>query len=289
MAENKDGASLIRETYKMGILGIGNMGSVIVKALISNKILKPEEVSIFDIKTENCEKLSKELGVIIEKNESDLFIKSRYILFAVKPQVLEDVLGKIKSTLIKDFDLDNIMERKTIISIAAGIPISFYEERFGKKAAVVRIMPNILALVNEAASALTRNKNATDEDFSFVNGIFDKIGVTVQVPENLLDAVTGLSGSGPAFIAILVEAMADGGVKMGLPRDIAYKLAAQTVKGTGEMLLRTKMHPGVMKDIVSSPAGTTITGIHALERNGFRNTIITAIEAATLRSKELKK
>ena len=165
--------------------------------------------------------------------------------------------------------------------------MSVYENTFGGNIPVVRIMPNVLASVNQAASALSKNKNISAEQFGFVNSIFEKIGLVVQINEYLMDVVTGLSGSGPAFIAILIESMTDGAVKMGMPRDVAYKLAAQTVKGTGEMLLKTEIHPGVMKDMVTSPGGTTIVGVHTLEKNNFRSTIISAIEASTLKSKEL--
>ncbi len=273
--------------YKLGILGLGNMGSVLLKAIINNNIVSAEKIIIYDILDELNEKYTKSVSVTVANDEIDLFLKSENILIAIKPQFLSKTVEKINSNIPKDKNIEDLIKSKMIISIAAGKPISFYEKGFGKELAVVRIMPNILAVVNEAASALTRNNNVSDEQFEFVLSIFNKIGTTVQVKEHLMDVVTGMSGSGPAFIAILVEAMADGAVKLGMPRDVAYKLAAQTIKGTGEMLLKTKMHPGVMKDMVSSPGGTTITGIHALERNGFRNTIMNAIEAASLRSEAL--
>lgn len=273
--------------YKLGILGIGNMGSIFLKSVVENGIVPAKEIAIYDIIKKNTEKFKKSLSVIVTNDEIELFIDSEFFFIAVKPQFLPEIIDKIISQVKKMENFQKIIKSKTIISIAAGIPIDFYTKKLGDEISIVRIMPNILASVNEAASALTPNINVTAEQLDFVTTIFERIGLAVQVKEHLMDVVTGMSGSGPAFIAILVEAMVDGAVKMGMPRDVAYKLAAQTVKGTGEMLLKTELHPAIMKDMVSSPGGVTIVGIHELEKRGFRNTVINAVEAATLRSKEL--
>lgn len=268
------------------------MGSIFLKSVVKNSLVPSNKIIIYDIKKNITEKYSKTLSVQTAKDELELFLNSEYIFIAIKPQFLSKVLEKVLKGLkqlekLEKINLSQILKSKVIISIAAGITMSVYEETFGGNIPVVRVMPNVLASVNQAASALSKNKNVSSEQFSFVNSIFEKIGLVVQIEEYHMDVVTGLSGSGPAFIAILIESMADGAVKMGMPRDVAYKLAAQTVKGTGEMLLKTELHPGVMKDMVTSPGGTTIVGVHVLEKNNFRSTIISAIEASTLRSKEL--
>lgn len=268
--------------YKLGILGCGNMGSAILKGIIRSKIIDPKEVVIFDVVDDIKNTIQRSYGVGVAKDEVSLCEFSEFILFAIKPQYLLDVLEKISGSL------GSKMKSKTVISIAAGQSIHTYQEKLGH-VPVVRIMPNILALVEQAASALCKSDEVKEKDFEFVQSLFDAIGETVIVSEKLMDVVTGLSGSGPAFVSIFIEALADGAVKMGLPRDIAYKLASQTVAGTGAMILEKELHPGVMKDMVSSPGGTTITGIHKLESLGFRRAAMEAVIAATERSQELGK
>jgi pyrroline-5-carboxylate reductase len=269
---------------KLAILGCGNMGGAILKAIVETKLIKENLITIFDIEKSISDKYNKELSVNVSANEIDLVKDSDFILLAIKPQFMAEVLDKVKSGLKSEE-----IATKTIISIAAGLPISFFEEKLGKKIPVIRVMPNILALVNSSASALTSNGNVNKTQMDFALSIFNGIGTTVIVKEELIDVVTGLSGSGPAYIAIMIEALADGAVKMGLPRDIAYKLAIQTVSGTGKYLSEKNVSPGVFKDMVSSPGGTTIAAIHALEKGNFRATIMSAVEAATLRAKELGK
>jgi pyrroline-5-carboxylate reductase len=273
--------------YKLGILGCGSMGGAILQAIIGNKLIDANKICIYDSSSDIINRYKTELNVDFATNEFDLFTSSEYVLFAIKPQIINEVLSKIKSAINQNKSSEDLIKGKTIVSIAAGIPISVYEE-FNNKLSVIRVMPNILALVNQAASALTRNKNTVDIQYNFVKNIFEKIGITVDVKEELFDVITGLSGSGPAYIAVMIESLADGAVKMGLPRDIAYKLAAQTVSGTGKMILEKQILPAQLKDMVSSPGGTTIAGLHAMEKGNFRNAVISAVEAATQRSKELR-
>ncbi len=176
---------------------------------------------------------------------------------------------------------------KLVISVAAGVPIAAMERRLGAGARIIRTMPNTPSLVGAGACALSRGEHASDEDLAVATRIFQAVGITTVVDENLLDAVTGLSGSGPAYIFLVIEALSDAGVKVGLPRYTAQKLAAQTVLGSAQLLIETGTHPGQLKDQVTSPGGTAIAGLHTLEAGGLRTTLINAVEAATRRAKEL--
>ena len=183
-----------------------------LKSVVENNIVPAKNIIIYDIKKKNTQKFKKDLNVEVAKDEIELFLESEYVFIAVKPQFIPELLDKIISNTKDNNHYQNLVNSKTIISIAAGITLDFYENKFGKGISAVRIMPNILASVNEAASALTPNINVSAEQLDFVTQIFEKIGLAVQVKEHLMDVVTGMSGSGPAFIAILVEAMADGAV-----------------------------------------------------------------------------
>lgn len=197
------------------------------------------------------------------------------LILSVKPQVVPKILPEIH---------DN---KKLLISIAMGISLTSLERALPVKTPVIRVMPNTPALVGCGATVFARGKYASDKDAEITEKLFSAVGICEQVPENLIDPVTALAGSGPAYVYIMIEAMADGGVKMGLTRPIAYKLAAQTVLGAGTMVRETNIHPGQLKDDVTSPAGSTITGIHHLEKHGVRSALIDAIEAATLRCREV--
>ena len=203
------------------------------------------------------------------------------LILAVKPQVLPAVLAELRPV---------IEPRHLVISIAAGITLDALAEGLGGFARLVRVMPNTPCLVGASASGFaTRNPNAGHADAALVAKLFSAVGKAYQLPEHLLDAVTGLSGSGPAFVYLFIEALADGGVKCGLPREVAQALAAQTVLGAAQMVLQTGQHPGALKDAVASPGGTTIAGIHALERAGFRAAAMDAVEAAAKRAQEFGK
>ncbi len=263
----------------LGIIGVGNMGTALLNGILSSNILKPEQTFIYDINEDVLQNRKKEFNVEKARSNEDLVKNSKYILIAVKPQVIGGVLKEIGAVLKED---------KTIISIAAGISIAYIEDHIKKNLGIIRVMPNTPALVGEGASALASNENVSKDELEFVKKLLGSVGLVVELEEKHIDAVTGLSGSGPAYIFIIIEALADGGVKMGLPRDVSLKLAAQTILGSAKMFLETNKHPGVLKDMVTSPGGTTITALHELEKGKLRSTLISAVEAATLKSKSLK-
>ena len=264
---------------QLGIIGIGNMGAAILNGILSSNVFKSEEVIIYDINGALLEKRSKEFNVEKAENNKNLVSNVEYILIAVKPQVIDGVLEEIGAL---------ITDQHTIISIAAGISIDFIQKILKKQIGIIRVMPNTPALVGAGASAMAHNESVNDDDLNYVKKLLNSVGIVVELDEKHIDAVTGLSGSGPAYIFIIIEALADGGVKMGLSRDIALKLAAQTVLGSAKMVLETGNHPGILKDMVTSPGGTTITALHEIEKGNLRATLISAVEAATLKSKSFK-
>lgn len=199
------------------------------------------------------------------------------VFLSVKPSVVSDVLR----------DVHSFSAKKLFISIAMGVPISALQKRLDSSARIIRVMPNTPIMVQNGCSVFSRSDNASDEDASLAHTLFSLIGTCEEVPESYFDAVTALSGSGPAYVYVMIEALADGGVKMGLPRDLSYRLAAQTVMGAGKMVKETGQHPGQLKDDVSSPAGSTIHALHYLEHNRFREGLIGAIEQATKRCREV--
>ena len=202
------------------------------------------------------------------------------VILAVKPQMLAPVLAEARPVLTP---------QQLVVSIVAGVPLAQLMLSLGPTVRIIRVMPNTPSLVGACAAAFSPGGAATADDEQLVERMFRAVGVAYRVPEKLLDAVTGLSGSGPAYVAVVIEALSDGGVLMGLPRDVATTLAAQTVFGTAKMVLEAGLHPGVLKDMVASPGGTTIAGLHALEHGGLRAALMDAVEAATRRAEELGK
>lgn len=264
---------------KIGIIGCGNMGNALIKGIIESKLVSPSSIYISDINKEHLERAEKDYKVnTIFSDNKKLVEISSIIFLAVKPQIIDEVLDNIK---------DYISEKHLIISIAAGISTQLIEKSIGKNVKSIRAMPNTPALVLEAATAICKGTYANDKDLEKAYNIFSSIGKVVIVEENLMDAVTGLSGSGPAYIFIIIEALSDAGVKMGLSREISTILAAQTMLGSAKMLLETGMHPGKLKDMVTSPGGTAIDGLHTLEEGGIRTNLINAVYAATEKSKKL--
>lgn len=265
---------------RIGFIGGGKMGGAIVGGLLSRGVADAGRIWISDTAKDRLLEL-KDLYKIHTATENRTVVKNADILIlAVKPQVMGPVLKDLSGA---------VGPSKLVISIAAGIPISFLEGHLGKGVRVIRTMPNTPALIGEGATALARGSHASEQDLDVARQIFDAVGRTVIVPEEQLDAVTGLSGSGPAYVFIILEALSDGGVRMGLPRDTALVLAAQTLLGAAKLFLAGDKHPGQLKDMVTSPGGTTIAGIQALEEGGLRAAMIGAVEAATLRSQELGK
>jgi pyrroline-5-carboxylate reductase len=264
---------------KLCILGSGNMGEALVSGLVSSGSARPENIICTDVREDRLEELRSRYGVGTVPNNSEAVGAAEVIIYAVKPQLMAEVL---KETA------DHLDMSKLIISIAAGVPLRAIESLLNKELRLIRVMPNIAASVKESATAVAAGKHARKEDVELAMAIFNSVGKSVFLRENyLMDAITGLSGSGPAYIFIIVDALADAGVKMGLSRKDSQYLAAQTVLGAAKMLMETREHPGQLKDRVTSPGGTAIAGIHTLEKGGLRTTLINAVEAATHRSKEL--
>jgi pyrroline-5-carboxylate reductase len=263
---------------RLAIIGGGNMGEAILKGLIVAQLVKPQQVTVSDIIEARLAYLRDTYAVQALTDNGKAVAQADFVILAVKPQDMLQTVQDIAPAM---------SDHKVVISIAAGVPTAKIETAFGKPVRVVRVMPNTPALVLAGAAGLCAGSHATAADLDVARTLFDALGKTVVVSEYLMDTVTGLSGSGPAYIFVLIEALADGGVKMGLTREAALTLAAQTVYGSAKLLLETGLHPGELKDRVTSPAGTTIAGLHALEERAFRGAVIDAVERATLRSREL--
>ena len=264
---------------KISIIGTGNMGEALVSGLISSGSSSPENIICSDVRENKLETVNKEYGILTTTNNIEAIKASEIVIYSVKPQIMASVLRETASGL----DIS-----KLIISIAAGVPLAAIESCLGKDLRLIRVMPNICTFVKEGATAIAAGKNALKDDIDLAMAIFDSVGKSIFIEENILmDAITGLSGSGPAYIFIIVDALADAGVKMGLSRRDSQFLAIQTVLGAAKLLMETKEHPGSLKDKVTSPGGTAIAGIHTLEKGGLRTTLINAVEAATKRSQEL--
>lgn len=264
---------------KIGLIGSGNMGEALISGLISSGSAPSKNIICSDVREERLEFIKDTYGITTTTDNLQVVTWSNIIVYAVKPQIMASVL---KQTA------DSLDMSKLIISIAAGVPMAAIESSLNKELRLIRVMPNVAASVKEGAAAIAAGENAREEDIQLAMSIFNSVGKSVFLKENyLMDAVTGLSGSGPAYIFLIVDALADAGVKVGLSRRDALFLSIQTVLGAAKMLLETKTHPGELKDMVTSPGGTAIAGLHTLEKGGLRTTLIDAVEAATLRSKEL--
>jgi pyrroline-5-carboxylate reductase len=262
----------------VGFLGAGKMANALAKGFVRAEIVFPREIMASDIANIARNIFAKQTGAKTSSKNSDIAKFANVLILATKPDQVATALGEISDAFTKNH---------LLISIAAGVTLSRLENLLPAAARVIRVMPNTPALVGEAASAFALGKNATAADAELAKKLLSAVGVALQVKENLLDAVTGLSGSGPAYVYQFIEALSDGGVAAGLPRDIATKLAAQTVLGAAKMVLETGQHPGALKDQVTSPGGTTIEGLHALEKGKLRATVISAVRAATEKSKKL--
>jgi pyrroline-5-carboxylate reductase len=263
---------------ELGIIGTGKIGSALLRRLISTNTIDRSSIIVFDIDEDKRNKMSEDFKVEIAKNNMELVRSAKYILIAVIPQVIDSVLKEIGSIVTNE---------QLIISIAAGVSFNHINNFINPDVGLIRIMTNTPALIGAAATAIAHNEKIKGYHLEFVKELFSAVGMVVELEERHLDAVTGLSGSGPAYIFIIIEALADGGVKMGLPRTTALKLAAQTLLGSAKLLLETDIHPAALKDMVATPGGTTITAIHELESAKIRATLIRAVEAATLKSKAL--
>lgn len=274
----KTGRSGALKTAGIAFIGGGNMAEALIRGLLEAGIAKAGSICVSDVAAGRLTHLRDRYRVRTTSDNAEAAARADIVFIAVKPQNMEEALEAVAPGL-KDSCL--------VVSIMAGVPTGKIEERLGEKGRVVRVMPNAAALVGRGAAGVAGGKRARGRDVETVVGLLASVGRAIVVNEAQMDAVTGLSGSGPAYAAVVIEALADGGVLMGLPRETALMLAAQTVAGTAAMILEAGERPGRIKDQVASPGGTTIEGLAVLEDGGLRSALIRAVEAATLRSREL--
>jgi pyrroline-5-carboxylate reductase len=263
---------------RLGFIGAGNMGEALIKGLVEASIVPADLVHVADVRRDRVEELARRHGIQSAANNLEVVERADVVILAVKPQIMDVVVRDIAPA---------VTSRKLLISIAAGVPTARIRAALGKVVRLIRVMPNTPALVLEGATAIARGPGLEPGDLETAEEIFAAVGKVVVLEEEMMDAVTGLSGSGPAYVALVVEALADGGVRVGLDRATAMTLATQTVLGAAKLLRETGLHPGALKDMVSSPGGTTIAGVAALEEAGLRSALIRAVERATQRSREL--
>jgi pyrroline-5-carboxylate reductase len=263
---------------KLAVLGTGKLGGILLRAYLKQGLFKPQNVTATVKHGEKAAKLAKEMGISASTENRTAVRGADIVLLGVKPQVIGDVLQEISGELSPN---------ALVVSVAASVPTSYIEQRLGAKAAVVRVMPNTCSTVNCGMAGICRGASATDQHVEIARAMFDAVGRTVVVDEKNMDAVTGLSASGPAFAYIILESLAEAGVKVGLARDVATLLAAQTMKGAASVVLETGDHPALLKDAVTTPAGCTIDGILELEEVKLRVTLIKAVVKATQRAGEL--
>ncbi len=265
---------------KIGVIGAGNIGSAIARGVIGAGLVRPDRIMASDVSKALRQRVAAELGIQATPSNDKLAEFADIVILAVKPQITDPVLKEISKKLGKS---------KLLVSVAAGVPLARLEKNLVKGARAVRVMPNIPCVVGAGASAYAGGAHATADDLEKVGSILSSFGVAVPLEEKYLDAVTGLSGSGPAYVFLFIESLADGGVQMGLSRQAALKLALQTVYGAAKMALESGKHLGELRDEVTSPGGTTIAGLYALEKGRFRGTVMEAVQQATRRSQELGK
>ena len=266
-------------TIKVGFLGAGKMATALA-AGFCRELLTPGQITAVDPSEAARNSFTETIGesTVVSNDSAVLADNTDVLILAVKPQVLVPIVESLGSSL----DSSSL-----VVSIAAGVTVEAIEQALPDHVRLIRVMPNTPCLVGKGACGVTAGTHATQEDVDLVCKLLGTVGVVEQVSEPLLDVVTGVSGSGPAYVFQMIEALSDGGVRMGLPRDTATRLAAQTLAGAAEMVLQTGTHPGALKDAVTSPGGTTIAAIHELERAGLRAALMNAVEAATLKSQEL--
>ncbi|MDL2205960.1 pyrroline-5-carboxylate reductase [Eubacteriales bacterium OttesenSCG-928-N13] len=262
----------------LGFVGAGNMAGAIIKGAVGAGILKGEQIHVYDLDTAKLDQLASELGVIKHDSCDALVAGSDMIVMAVKPQILGGVLTEQKMGLAG----------KAVISIAAGWSVQMLKDALPSDARVLRVMPNTPTLVCAGMSALSKDTSLSADESKAAEALFGALGRVTWVMESQMEAVTGVSGSGPAYAYMFMEAMADGGVLMGLPRQQATEMAAQTLLGAAQMVLETGKHPGELKDMVCSPGGTTIAAVHALEKAGVRGGVIDAVIASARKAQEMK-
>jgi pyrroline-5-carboxylate reductase len=268
---------MANQGVRIGFLGAGRMATALAQGWLKAGLVEPQRLAASDPLPAARDSFARETKGFASASNLDVVRRSDLLVLAVKPQLAADVMAEIRPGLTTAHLVVSIAAGITLAQLAAGL----------EECRLIRVMPNTPCLVGASASAYAAGPGATGDDIRLVDQLLNSVGKAIAVPEKLLDAVTGLSGSGPAFVAVVIEALADGGVRMGLPRDTANLLAVQTVLGSAKLLTETGLHPGQLKDMVASPGGTTIAGLHALERAGLRAALIDAVEAATKRATEL--
>jgi pyrroline-5-carboxylate reductase len=268
----------ILASHTIGFIGAGNMAEALIRGLVKGDHVPATKIVASGPRQERLDELRGHYGIDVTTDNREVVQRCNLIVLAVKPQILDKVLREIG---------DKLAAGTLVVSIAAGVDCATIEQAVADGVRVVRAMPNTCALVGAAATAVSAGTHASPADLATARALFDAVGITVELDEVHLDAVTGLSGSGPAYVFLILEALADAGVKVGLARRNAQRLAAQTVMGSAKMLLETDEHPGKLKDMVTSPGGTAIAGLHTLEEGGLRTTLINAVETATKRAREL--
>jgi pyrroline-5-carboxylate reductase len=267
-------------TEKIGVIGAGKIGAAIARGIIQAGLVRKDGVMASDVSDALRQSITQELGIKATADNRELCDFADIIILAVKPQIVDPVAREIAKKLGKG---------KLLVSVAAGVPLGRIETHLDPGARVVRVMPNISCVVGAGAAGYAAGAHATAADLEKVGAILNSFGVGLAVEEKYLDAVTGLSGSGPAYVFLFMEALADGGVQVGLAREVALKLAIQTVYGAARMALESNKHLGELKNEVTSPGGTTIAGLYAMEQKGFRGIVMDAVVNATKRSQELGK
>ncbi len=268
----------ILASQSIGFIGGGNMAEALIRGLVRGGHVASERIIASGPRNERLAELRTGYGIMVTRDNREVARTCGIVVLSVKPQILDKVLREIG---------DALEPGTLVISIAAGVDTETIEEAVTAGVRVIRAMPNTPALVGAGATAISAGKHASEDDLAAARAMFDAVGITVTLDETHLDAVTGLSGSGPAYIFLILEALSDAGVKVGLSRRNAQRLAAQTVMGSAKMLLETDEHVGRLKDMVTSPGGTAIAGLHTLEEGGLRTTLINAVETATKRAREL--
>jgi len=263
---------------KIAFLGAGAMGEALMRGILEAGVCAPADIAAFDSYAKKLESLHAELGITAASDAISAAENADVVIVAVKPQTVAQALEPLR---------DSFAPSQTLISIAAGVSTVFLESQFSQAVPVVRVMPNTPCLVGAAASAICLGAHADESHRALAHRVFDAVGLAVDVDEKQIDAVTGLSGSGPAYVYVFIEALSDAGVRMGLSRHVATQLAAQTVLGGAQMVLKTGQHPGALKDMVTSPGGTTIAALHSLEQNAFRGAVMDAVQVAAERSREM--
>lgn len=262
----------------LAVLGAGQMGGALVRGWVNSGAIAGANIRLYDTNAQTVQSLAEATGASIASSPSEAIAGANVVLVSVKPHIVAASLGEVGAALDPAC---------LIISVAAGVRLAALQTALPASAPVIRVMPNTPALVGEGASAFCRGETATDEHAALVSRLFGAVGKVVEVTEAQIDAVIGVSGSGSAYIYLIIEALSDGGVRAGLPRDVARTLAAQTALGAAKMVLETGQHPAVLKDAVTTPGGTTIAALEVLEKAGLRGTLMEAVRAAMERAREM--